>query len=210
MKTSNRLLIILLLVFVQQYSNAQINQQLSHLIDSLYKADQGTALIRPSDSAAAAYQRVIRSNFPLVKKILNEHGFPGYQMVGKESSGNYFLLVQHSDFDVAFQKRVLPLMKAEVDNNNASGATYAYLVDRINLNEGREQVYGTQVIMEQSGTRLKPCMDTINLDKRRLAVGLSPIKDYLKKCDEVFFEMNKDRMKPTEKQAVDSIKKNER
>ena len=97
-------------------------------------------------------------------------------------------------------------MKAEVDKNNASGSAFAYLVDRINLNEGREQVYGTQVIMEQSGTRLKPCIDIINLDKRRLAVGLSPIKDYLKKCDEVFYEMNKDRMKP----AVDSIKKNER
>ena len=206
MKTSNRFALIFLLVFVQQYANAQINQQLSHLIDSLYKADQGTALIRPSDSAAAAYQRVIRSNFPLVKKILDEHGFPGYNMVGKESSGNYFLLVQHSDFDVAFQKRALSLMKAEVDKNNASGSAFAYLVDRINLKEGREQVYGTQVIMEHSVTRLKPCIDIINLDKRRLAVGLSPIKDYLKKCDEVFYEMNKDRMKP----AVDSIKKNER
>ncbi len=128
----------------------------------------------------------MRSNFPLAKKILNEHGFPGYKMVGKESSGNYFLFVQHSDFDVAFQKQVLPLIKAEVDKNNASGAMYAYLVDRINLNEGMEQVYGTQVIMGKNGTKLKPCMDTLNLDKRRLVVGLSPIKDYLKKCDEVF------------------------
>lgn len=118
----------------------------------------------------------MRSNFPLAKKILNEHGFPGYKMVGKESSGNYFLFVQHSGFGVAFQKQVLPLMKAEIDKNNASGATYAYLVDRINLNEGMEQVYGTQVIMGQSGTRLKACMDTFNLDKRRLAVGLSPKK----------------------------------
>lgn len=125
--------------------------------------------------------------------------FPGYDLVGKESSVNYRMLVQHSDFDVPFQKRVLELMKIQVDKQNASGQNYAYLIDRINLNEGCEQIYATQVNMGDRGTTLKPCADTANLDKRRLSVGLSPIKDYLKKCDDVYKELNKNRA-PANKQ----------
>lgn len=85
-------------------------------------------------------------------------------------------------------------MRLQVEKKNASGQNYAYLIDRINLNEGKEQIYGTQVNMGERGTTLKPCVDTSNLDKRRLSVGLTPIKDYLKKCDDYFQAMNKGRL----------------
>lgn len=163
---------------------------LIHTVDSLYKADQTCAAIRPGDSAAAAFRRVTRSNFPTVKRILDKYGFPGYDLLGKEGSGNYFVLVQHSDFDVAFQQRALKLMKKQVDKKNAPGGSYAYLVDRVNLNTGKQQVYGTQVNMSATGTTLKPCMDTLHLDKRRASVGLSPIRDYLDQCDEVYKQLN--------------------
>lgn len=168
----------------------QINNILVYTIDSLHKADQDCALIKPGDSAAAKFQRVIRTNFPIVKAILENYGFPGYDLVGKGGSDKYFLLVQHSDFDVEFQKKVLKLMKKHVKRNNATGTNYAYLVDRIEINTGKPQIYGTQVQMGQSGTKLKPCIDTANLDKRRKSVGLIPIKQYLQKCDETFKELN--------------------
>ena len=81
-------------------------------------------------------------------------------------------------------------MKKEVDKKNASGSTYSYLVDRVNLNTGKKQIYGTQVQMGMDGTKIKPCIDTVNLDKRRKSVGLSPIKEYLQQCDEVFKQLN--------------------
>jgi hypothetical protein len=168
------------------------------LIDSLHAADQSTANIRPPDSAAAAYQRAIRTNFPYVKQILDKYGFPGYDLLGKESSNKYFLLVQHSDFDVAFQKKALGLMKNEVLKKNASGQNYAYLVDRTNLNEGKPQVYGTQIIMSRE-TQLKPCIDLKNLDKRRKSVGLGPIKEYLEKCNDVFYQLNPQEKRPEKK-----------
>ena len=99
-------------------------------------------------------------------------------------------------------------MKVQVDKKNASGQNYAYLIDRINLNEGKQQVYGTQVNMGENGTTIKPCIDTLNLDKRRLAVGLPSIKDYLKKCDEMFYEMNKGRLNKSSNTKTDSTKKN--
>jgi hypothetical protein len=172
-----------------------LNNNLIKLIDSLYQADQRTVTIKPNDSAAAAYQRVIKTNFSVIKQILKQNGFPGYNLIGKECSGHYFLLVQHSDFDVAFQKKALKLMKKQVDKNNASGQSYAYLIDRISLNTGKAQIYGTQVIMGRD-TKIKPCIDIDNLDKRRKSVGLIPIKEYLKNCNDTFYEMNPQEKRP--------------
>jgi uncharacterized membrane protein len=184
----------------------KLNNNPSYLIDSLKNADQSLLAIKNADSTAKAFQKIIRSNFLSVKTIADKFGFPGYDLVGKESSNNYWMLIQHSDFDVPFQKRILKLMKVQVDKKNASGQNYAYLIDRINLNEGKQQVYGTQVNMGENGTTIKPCIDTTNLDKRRLSVGLTPMKDYLKKCDEMFYEMNKDKLKKSSNK--DSTKKN--
>lgn len=166
-----------------------LNHKLAGVIDSLYAADQGTVNIKPADSAAAAYQRVIRTNFRTAKKILEAYGYPGYALVGQESSKHYFLLVQHSDFDLAFQQRVLKIMQREVAHKNASGQQYAYLTDRIAINSGKPQVYGTQVLMS-GNTQVKPCISPAKLNDRRKAVGLEPIEDYLKKCNAVFYEMN--------------------
>lgn len=182
-------------------AQASANPTLSRLIDSLKTEDQKPVTLTNADSATAAYQRVIRRNFPAVKNILEQHGFPGYNLVGTVSSHNYWLLVQHSDFNVRFQKNALARMKKEVKKKNASGQDYAYLVDRIALNEGRKQLYGTQVIMGEGGTKLKPCRNISDLDKRRMQVGLTPIKEYLKKADAYFYELNKDRLT---KPAADS------
>lgn len=170
--------------------------QLPALIDSLYQADQSTATIKPGDSAAAAFQRVIRTNFPYVSRIFKQYGFPGYDLVGKETSSKYFLLVQHTDFDPNFQLKVLKSMKHEVDKLNASGQDFAYLTDRTELNSGRPQIYGTQVIMS-GNTIIKPCIDTINLNQRRKSVGLSTIEEYLERCNDIFYQMN-----PSEKQPA--------
>lgn len=162
-------------------------------IDSMYKADQSSKDVKPVDSAVARYQRAIHSNFPLVKAIFDQYGYPGYSLIGKEASDQYFLLVQHSDFEPAFQQQVLRSMKTEVFHKNASGSQYAFLTDRVEINAGRPQVYGTQVIMGLQ-TQIKPCRDTANLDKRRLKVGLEPIHEYLERCNQVFRELN-----PTER-----------
>ncbi|MDQ2794530.1 MAG: hypothetical protein M3Y12_11080 [Bacteroidota bacterium] len=184
------LLVFCLVVFHVFHSSGQTvspNYRLAGLIDSLYAADQSTVRIKPADSAAAAYQRVIRTNFPAVKKILAAYGYPTYTLVGQESAKHYFLLVQHSDFDLKFQQQVLKMMRREVTNKNASGQQYAALIDRIATNQGKPQVYGTQVLMS-GNTKVKPCIAPNKLDSRRKSVGLEPIEEYLKKCNAFFYE----------------------
>ena len=207
LKTATLFFCFAFITIVTYGQSKKFNLNLSKQIDSLRDVDQSPLAMKNADSAAKEFQKIIRSNFPLIKNIADKYDFPGYDLVGKESSNNYWMLVQHSDFNVSFQKRMLKLMKLKVEKKNASGQNYAYLIDRINLNEGKQQIYGTQINMGEGGTKLKPCFDTLNLNKRRFSVGLKQIKEYLKQCDEIFYEMNKDRLKPIENKA-DTTKKN--
>ena len=164
-------------------------QQLTVLIDSLHQADQACVEIQPADSAAAAFLRVKKSNYPFIADIFKRYGYPGYDFIGTTTSDKYFVLVQHSDFNVDFQQEVLQKMKKEVAKQNASGQNFAFLSDRIEINNGRPQIYGTQVNMS-GNTTIKSCIDTANLDIRRKSVGLEPIQDYINQCNEVFYMLN--------------------
>ena len=93
------------ITFVTYGQSKKANLILSKQIDSLRNADQSPLTIKNADSAAKEFQKIIRSNFPIIKNIADKFGFPGYDLVGNESSNNYWLLVQHTDFDVSFQSK---------------------------------------------------------------------------------------------------------
>jgi hypothetical protein len=131
-----------------------------------------------------------------LEKIFDEFGYPGYDLVGKEGSNNFWLMVQHSDKDIDFQSRVLEKLKTEVDNNNADGSNYGLLTDRVKINKGEKQIYGTQVTYNVQGQAYpKPLVDSVNVNKRRAEVGLDPLEQYLNMMTLMHFEMNKDNLK---------------
>lgn len=198
----NTILCLLLVSFSATAQQTPQNQPLAAEIDSMRNADQAPALLPDAAAAEKAFKQVIHSNFTRVKAILDTYGYPGYNLVGKTSSDNYWLLVQHSDFDVAFQKKALELMKAQVAKQNASGKSYAYLQDRINLNEGKQQVYGTQIYMTDSGYQAKPMVDAAHVDERRKVIGLSSLAEYLDQCNAAFNEYNKGRSQIINKKLV--------
>lgn len=69
----------------------KFNKTLSELIDSLKNADQRPLAIKNANSAGQAFKEIIHSNFQSVKAISGKYGFPGYDLVGKESSNNYWM-----------------------------------------------------------------------------------------------------------------------
>nr|WP_252736462.1 DUF6624 domain-containing protein [Maribacter dokdonensis] len=115
-------------------------------------------------------------------------------MAGKEGSQNFWLMVQHSDHNPDFQKEVLKKMKSEVDKGNAKPSNYGLLVDRVMLNIGKQQVYGTQVDynMETGQAFPRDLKDRAEINKRRKSIGLEPIEEYLNGMSEMHFEMNKE------------------
>src|SRR5262249_1178792 len=79
-----------------------------------------------SGSMAAVDQR----SRDRLKEVVNKHGWPGKSLVGKDGAHAAWLLVQHADGDLAFQKRCLALMKA-APKGDVEPQNVAYLTDRI-------------------------------------------------------------------------------
>lgn len=121
--------------------------------------------------------------------VIREHGFPGYDMVGES---RFWLLLQHADLDPEFQIYALSELKKQVDKNNASKDDYCYLIDRVMLNTGQSQVYGTQVSYKLSTGQALPR----NLEKpsevniRRAAMDLDPIENYINDTTQFHYQMN--------------------
>lgn len=129
-----------------------------------------------------------------LKQIFDKYGFVGFDLAGEEGSRNFWLMVQHSDHSPNFQKEVLEKMKIEVDKGNAIPSNYGLLIDRVNLNTGEKQIYGTQVTynIETGQAYPKPLKDSLKVNERRKSIGLEPIEEYLNGMTEMHFEMNKE------------------
>lgn len=139
-----------------------------------------------SPELAKEVARVDKVNRERLKEIIAEHGWPTYDMVGTEAARAAWLVVQHSDRDVAFQKKCLALMEPLVEKNQVGKANFAYLWDRVAVNSGKKQRYGSQIEKKDGKWQPKPVEDPENLDKRRAEVGLSPMSHYLKMFEEIF------------------------
>ena len=115
-----------------------------------------------------------------MKAIIAEHGWPGTRLVRRDGAEAAWLLVQHADQDVAFQRQALALLEAAAARGEASKSNVAYLTDRVLTNEGKEQLYGTQSWSEGGVEYLQPLQDPERVNERRRAIGLGPLPDPLK------------------------------
>jgi hypothetical protein len=129
-----------------------------------------------------------------LSKVFDKYGFPGYDLVGKKGSNQFWLMVQHCDKQPKFQQKVLASMKKEMIKGNADPQNFAYLTDRVRLNIGQKQLYGTQVTYNTDSCQAIPRLltDSLTVNQRRKKVGLKPIEFYLNQMSELQFMMNKE------------------
>ena len=181
--------------------NIEFSQVLADELKSMTEVDQIAAYIPQGKYKELSPQQwesfkdsVFRTHQKRLAEIFKKYGFPGYNLVGKEGSGHFWLMVQHSDHDPEFQQRVLEKMKIEVDKENAEASNYGLLVDRVNLNNGRPQIYGTQVTYNTEICQAYPknLADSATVNERRKSIGLPPIEEYLNQMTQMHFDMNKE------------------
>jgi hypothetical protein len=99
---------------------------------------------------------------------------------GVKADSDAWLLTQHADGDVPLQKKVLRMLEPLVASGNTNASHYAYLFDRVAVNEKRLQRYGTQGFCVGPGKWTPRAIeDPENVDTRRKAVGLPPLADYI-------------------------------
>ncbi len=116
-----------------------------------------------------------------IKEIFDQYGFPTRKLVGKDAMNGVFCVIQHADGDIEWQRSQLDNVKKAVDTGDLSQDKYAYLYDRIKVNNGEKQLYGTQfanVDFKNKTVELKPTEDIENLEGRRMEIGMMPIDMY--------------------------------
>ena len=142
---------------------------------------------RAVDSSLAARMAAIDSaNTTWLKAVVARRGWPGRSEVGPEASNAAFLIVQHAVHDSAFQAQALSLMERGVATGEVRGADVAMLADRVAVHRGQPQRYGTQAKLLEGRLVLDPIADSAHVDERRAALGMPPLREYVRLLDSMY------------------------
>ncbi|MBI3468052.1 MAG: HEAT repeat domain-containing protein, partial [Planctomycetes bacterium] len=148
------------------------------------KVTANKELMQQVTDASKQLRELDAKNTARMKEIVEGHGWPGKRLVGSDGAGAAWLLVQHADRDLPFQKRCLELLQT-MPTGEVEPRNIAYLIDRVRVAENKKQLYGTQFASSADGQfQPLPIEDADSVDERRAAVGLPPLKEYLAKAKE--------------------------
>ena len=112
-------------------------------------------------------------------QILKEFGWPTPVEVGKDGVGAMIYLVRNSR-QPDLQADLLPVIIAAVKRGDAEKGEVADLVDRMRVDSGRKQLFGTQVKVINGFLVLAPIEGEAQVDARRKQFGLVPLADHLR------------------------------
>ena len=123
-----------------------------------------------------------------LKEILTDHEgwFPKSQFGDRAATAAY-QIVQHST-DQSFKREVIERMRPLVGTPELNGDQFARMVDRYELGEGRQQVYGTQGTRCQDGRYVVPSdiLAPETLEERRRTLGMEPMSEYLSQLQTLY------------------------
>lgn len=109
-----------------------------------------------------------------LEELVSKHGFPRQSSVGKKCMQQFWLLIQHQDNNLPFQKEAL--QRCDFEKRE-----YAHLFDRIAIAENRKQRYGTQFTIENGLPILSPVEDLANLKSRQAEMNVLPVEKSMAK-----------------------------
>jgi hypothetical protein len=151
-----------------------INEQLKQEILAMVKADQSMRMGHEWDS------KIDVCNTERMKEILKQNGWPGISLVDAEGAEGAWLLLQHADHDIEFQKQGLALLQQAVKKSEAEKWHEAYLTDRVRINSGESQIFGTQFYKDKDGKFVpRPIQDLEGIEVRRKEFGLGLFSEYV-------------------------------
>lgn len=121
--------------------------------------------------------KVDENNIHKLKLIIKKHGWPDENMVGKKGATASWLIAQHADHDIEFQKQCLNLISDP--NKKIPKWQIAYLTDRVNVNLGKPQIYGTQFYFTKNKKLVfRPIKNKKNLNQIRAEASLDSFEEY--------------------------------
>ena len=187
----NRVFLILIIAAISGCN------QYNRILEEVYDNDQAAREWTKGMSSLTAdeivnysteMERVDSLNQTTVFGILDKEGWPSH--LSDKANRAIWIVIDHSD--LAYRSKYLGLVKEKAEHGVLDKTDYAILNDRVLMEEGKPQIYGTQVkmaatIVDDEITMqffLWPVENPTALDSLRNTVGLSAIEEYLKTSGE--------------------------
>jgi hypothetical protein len=152
--------------------------------DQYYRFRLGKAYEQNDTALIASLWKVMRradslnGNVAKLEVIIDRIGWPTISRVGKYGAGTAFLVMDHSPVDI--MEKYLPFLEQAARAGEASLADFATMKDRVLVNRGKKQLYGTQKYRDQLGKAVFfPIEDETNVNKRRKEMNLEPLSEFV-------------------------------
>lgn len=139
-------------------------------------------------SAMRLMQQVDMENTTWLKELVSREGWPTRARVGAEAANSAFLILQHAVHDPAFQRMMLDTISQAYQRGEVDGQSYALLYDRVTVQSGGKQRYGSQAQIRSGRIVFDPIEDSAKVDSLRASVGLPPLAEYRRVLDSVYFK----------------------
>jgi len=140
-------------------------------------------LAAPSDAAAnerrAALEGVERANAERLSAWMTACGWPRRSVEGVQAARAAWLIAQQRGADLAFQRQVVRQLELAVLDGEAAAMHLAAAADRLAVQEGRPQRYGTQLRQVAGcGWDYYLLDDLARVEARRKRLGLPALEDH--------------------------------
>ncbi len=170
----------------------QNTEDLMAVLDTIWQTEQTPIRLRDSlidlygaaSKEAAVYQKEYRKNHSInikkIRRILNTHGWPENSAIGDQGNRTICNVLQHTDQKT--RESYIPMMRQAVLDKKLEPRYLVRAEDRIATDKGELQIYGGQMkyYPKTKSFNVWPVYDPVNIDKRRAAIGLEPIAEFLK------------------------------
>ena len=165
------------------YASLRAELERIHFLDQNDRQNISGFIGAQKDSVGAHMMVQDSLNLLRVLAILDSAGWLGPQQVGGTASQALFLVLQHADAKPDVQEAYLPVMRDAVAEGKARASELAMLEDRVAVNHGRPQIYGSQIGWTDGKGFIRPIADEEHVNERRAAAGLEPLERYAERFD---------------------------
>jgi hypothetical protein len=111
-------------------------------------------------------------------ELLDLYGWPTAASVTEYAAAGAALIINHTTYEI--RSRYFPMLEEAFRQGEAQPLRYAKMRDRLLVEEGKKQLYGTQLKYENSERIPYPIEQPEYVDSRRAEIGLEPLHIYLK------------------------------
>ena len=140
------------------------------ILSEVYESDQRSR----KSNEFIKYAKEEHRNKELVISIIEKCGMPTLNEVTQKQMTAIWLVLQHSTYK--HMKKYFPQIEEAVKNGDLSKQQYALMKDRILMDEGKPQIYGSQI----KNGKLYKLENPETVNERRKEMGMKTIENYLK------------------------------